>query len=72
MPTTIPIDIVGATLDTHTWHYIIPGVCEECSSDYATDRAVVGVRYHRPETFQLGRGGYTLDQPHSPVVGLAF
>ena len=71
MPTNTPLYIVGATLDTQTALHC-PWSVEESSSDYATSRAVVGVRYHRPETFQLGRGGYTLDQPHSPVVGLAF
>ena len=49
-----------------------PWSVEESSSDYTASRAVVGVRHRRLEPFQLGRDGYTLDQPHSPVVGLAF
>ena len=74
MPATIPIDIAGATLDfrytQRALHY--PWSVEQSSSDYATSRAVVGVRYHRLEHFQLGRDGNTLDQPHSPVEGLVF
>ena len=71
MPTNTPLYIVGATLDTQTALHC-PWSVEESSSDYTASRAVVGVRHRRLEHLQLGRDGYTLDQPHSPVVGLAF